>query len=187
MNLESSLVSDRTAHDRMAYRNNTFTDPEPLARRLRAWRSDCRVRFLIAGGAATLVNWLVRFPLDVMMPYAAAVALAAACHMALAFVLYRVWVFPGSDRHLLMQISDFILINLVSMAVTVGVSVALRQVLMALGIGPLVAAAAAHFVGIGSGAIAGYIGHRRITFRSQRDAARSALARSPARATAPAE
>jgi putative flippase GtrA len=86
-----------------------------------------------------------------------------------------------------MQISDFIVINLVSMAVTVGISVAMREVLLALHVGPIVAAAVAHFIGIGTGAIAGYIGHRRITFRSQRDVERSSLARASVGAAAPAE
>lgn len=181
-------MSDRRATlDSRKFPGSAFAAFAPLGRRLRHWRTDCRVRFLIAGGAATLLNWLVRFPLDLMMPYAAAVAAAAACHMAVAFVLYRTWVFPGSDRHLLMQISDFIVINLVSMAVTVGISVAMREVLLALHVGPIVAAAVAHFIGIGTGAIAGYIGHRRITFRSQRDVERSSLARASVGAAAPAE
>jgi len=177
-------VSNRRApHVRVDYPDSVHPSNHPFRR----WRDDCRVRFLIAGGAATLINWLVRFPLDLLMPYAAAVALAAACHMACAFVLYRTWVFPGSDRPLMMQVGDFILINLVSMAVTVAISVAFREILMSLQIGPAVAAAVAHFIGIGTGAIAGYIGHRRITFRSERDVVQSSMVRAPGRAAAPAE
>lgn len=180
------MSNRRAAHDRADFRESVYSSHRSY-RPFGRWRDDCRVRFLIAGGAATLINWLVRFPFDLLMPYAAAVAAAAACHMVCAFVLYRAWVFPGSDRPLMMQVGDFILINLVSMAVTVAISVAFKEILVSLQIRPVIAAAVAHFIGIGTGAIAGYIGHRRITFRSQRDALQSSMVRAPGGAAAPAE
>jgi energy-coupling factor transport system substrate-specific component len=132
---------------------------------LRRLSADPRARFLVAGGFATLVNWLIRFPLDVVLPYAGAVALAAVAHMVCSFMLYRSWVFPGSQRRLAEQVRDFVLVNLVGMAVTVGISVFLRQVLVSLSAEPWIAAAGAHIVGIASGAVAGYLGHGRVTFR----------------------
>jgi energy-coupling factor transport system substrate-specific component len=143
---------------------------EPAARStlfdwLRRLERDPRIRFLVAGGGATGLNWLVRFPLNVVMPYWAAVTLAACIHMACAFVLYRRWVFPGSERPLSVQVRDFILVNMIGLAVTVAVSVVLRQMLMACGMAELFASAGAHIVGIGCGAVAGYLGHRNVTFR----------------------
>ncbi len=44
-------------------------------------------RFLIAGGFAAAVNWAVRFPLSLLMPYAAAVIAAGALGMGVGFVI----------------------------------------------------------------------------------------------------
>jgi energy-coupling factor transport system substrate-specific component len=173
--------------DRPVYRGSSFVTVDDIARPqsappplslsptvandgldsgwLRRLSTDPRARFLVAGGFATLVNWLIRFPLDVVLPYAGAVAFAAVAHMVCSFMLYRSWVFPGSRRRFAEQVRDFVLVNLVGMAVTVGVSVFLRQILVSLAAEPWIAAAGAHIVGIASGAVAGYLGHGRVTFR----------------------
>lgn len=132
---------------------------------LRGLQRDRRVRFVVAGGFATGLNWLIRFPLNLVMPYAAAVALAAIAHMICTFILYRTWVFPGSRRGLPGQVRDFVVINVACLVVTVGVAVGLRLLLIGLGATEAITAAGAHLVGIGSGAVAGYLGHRRVTFR----------------------
>jgi putative flippase GtrA len=126
---------------------------------------DSRIRFLVAGGLATLVNWLVRFPINLVAPYAVAVALATAIGMVCGFIMYRAWVFPGSNRSLPEQIRDFIIVNLLSMVITVGTAVALRELILLLGIREVIAAAAAHAIGIAAGAVSNYCGHRRVTFR----------------------
>lgn len=172
--------------DRPIYRESSFVAVEEIARSqgaspplssptvadatlrggwLRRFSTDPRTRFLVAGGFATLVNWLIRFPLDVVMPYAGAVAFAAVAHMICSFMLYRSWVFPGSRRRFGEQVRDFVLVNLVGMAVTVGVSVFLRQILVSLAADAAIAGAVAHIIGIASGAVAGYLGHGRVTFR----------------------
>jgi putative flippase GtrA len=136
-------------------------------KRLAGWHRDERLRFLAAGGLAALVNWLARFPFNLMVPYAAAVVLATAVGMVCGFLLYRAWVFPGSDRPLLVQVRDFVLVNLAGMAVMVATAVALRSLLLSAAVPPLVAAAGAHATGIGIGAVANFIGHRHITFRGR--------------------
>jgi energy-coupling factor transport system substrate-specific component len=144
---------------------NDRDDEAPIGGLFARISADARARFLVAGGFATLVNWVVRFPLDIYLPYAAAVALAAVMHMSCSFVLYRSWVFPGSQRRLVEQIRDFALVNIVGMAVTVGLSVLLRQALLSVGVDSFSAGAVAHLIGIASGAVAGYLGHGRVTFR----------------------
>lgn len=126
---------------------------------------DTRVRFLIAGSFATAINWLIRFPLNLVMPFAAAVTLATLTHMMVAFVLYRLWVFPGSKRGTVQQVRDFILVNAVGMTVTVAVSVGLCECLVSAELAESIAAAAAHILGIAAGAVATYLGHGRLTFR----------------------
>lgn len=128
------------------------------------------VRFLLAGGFAALVNWLVRFPLSVFLPFPAAVALATVIGMTVGFVTYRHFVFPGSNRALAHQLRDFVLINLFSMGVVTAVAV-----LFADSIFPRMgmawhAEAMAHAIGIAVGAVTNFYGHRIFSFR-QRDAA----------------
>lgn len=121
-------------------------------------------RFLLIGGLAALINWLVRFPLSLLVPYAAAVSLATLIGMVFGFVLYRAYVFPGSDRALHHQIVAFTLVNLVSLAIVTGVATSL------VALPPLAALLGswtegfAHAAGIAAGAVSNFIGHRLITF-----------------------
>jgi putative flippase GtrA len=127
------------------------------------------LRFIIAGGFAAAVNWLVRFPLAAMMPFVPAVAVATGIGMIVGFLTYRQFVFPGSQRPLFGQIRDFIGVNLLGMAVTVAVAAASRHALVAV-IGPLSAVdALAHATGIAAGAVANFLGHKRVTFRGGLD------------------
>ncbi len=121
-------------------------------------------RFLLAGGFAAGVNWLVRFPLSVVLPYGAAVILAGAIGMTVGFVIYRYYVFPGSSRTAAQQVGGFVAVNLVGMAVVAAVAVILKD-----GLFPLIglrfaSEAIAHAVGIGAGAVANFVGHRNMTF-----------------------
>ena len=122
-----------------------------------------QARFLVAGTIAALVNWLVRFPLELTMPFAVAVLVAMAIGMACGFVLYDRWVFPGSVRPLVGKIRDFVAVNLVSQAVMFVVSVGARELLLAEWAATL-SGAAAHLLGIATGAIVSFLGHRAITF-----------------------
>ena len=123
-----------------------------------------QVRFLIAGGFAALVNWLVRFPLEMVMPFALAVSSALAVGMTAGFLLYDRWVFPGSVRPLASKARDFIAVNILTQAVMLMVTIGLREVALMAGVPVLPAGAGAHFVGIGAGALVSYLGHRAITF-----------------------
>jgi len=121
-------------------------------------------RFLIAGGAAALVNWLARFPLEIVLPFAAALLGATAIGMTCGFLLYQGWVFPRSDRPLTQQIRDFVLVNLAGQLAMFLAAVLLREVLLMLGFGALLASALAHMMGIAIGAVVNYLGHRHVTF-----------------------
>lgn len=126
-------------------------------------------RFLIAGGIAALVNWVVRFPIELVLPFLASLAAATAIGMTCGFLLYRSWVFPGSERPLLAQIRDFVLVNLTGQATMLAVAAIARELLLAAGIGVLVAGGAAHALGIAVGAVVNYVGHRHVTFTATGD------------------
>jgi putative flippase GtrA len=121
-------------------------------------------RFLIAGGIAALVNWLVRFPIELIVPFFAALLLATCIGMTCGFLLYRAWVFPGSSRPLRAQIRDFVLVNLTGQATMLGVAALARQLLILAQTETVVAGATAHALGIALGAVVNYLGHRHVTF-----------------------
>lgn len=125
-------------------------------------------RFLIAGGLAALVNWLVRFPLELVMPFALAVLAALAVGMTCGFLLYDRWVFPGSARPLAAKVRDFVAVNIATQAVMLVVTIGLREAALLAGVSSLYAGAGAHMLGIGAGAIVSYLGHRAVTFGKTR-------------------
>jgi len=122
------------------------------------------VRFILAGGVAALINWLVRFPLSYVMPFAAAVAAANVIGMVCGFLSYRLFVFPDSTRLVAHQVRDFIAVNLVSMVVVVLVSVLFADYLLPLLGWHWQVEAISHAMGIAAGAVSNYFGHRQFSF-----------------------
>ena len=125
------------------------------------------IRFLAAGGTASLVNWLVRFPLSLVLPFTGAVAIAYCVGMTLGFVLYQRWVFPGSTRSLWRQIVMFCAVNAVGLATVVASADVVRQAILQSGLAQSGAAGAlAHLTAIAIGACVNFLGHRVATFGS---------------------
>lgn len=124
------------------------------------------LRFLLAGGVAATLNWVVRFPLSAMMPFLPAVTVATIIGMIIGFVTYRLLVFPGSSRPVIQQIRDFVLVNSSSFLLVVIVAGLSRSVLLLIST-PGAAEPGAHAVGIAAGAILNYLGHSIVTFRNR--------------------
>jgi putative flippase GtrA len=122
--------------------------------------------FLLVGGSAAAAQWLARFPLNRLMPYAAAVVCAYALGMFIAFELNRRFVFPtGADaRH--RQFVRFFLVNILSFATVWAVSVGLGAYLLPRFMPPGLAEALGHGVGVLSPALASYFLHKHFTFRA---------------------
>lgn len=121
-------------------------------------------RFLLIGGGAAFVTWLVRFPLSHIMPFAAAVTLANIIGMTLGFIGYRRFVFPDSNRVVTHQLRDFLIVNLLSTFVVVGVALAFADYIL-----PMIgidwqAEAISHAIGIAAGAVSNYFGHKQFSF-----------------------
>lgn len=135
-----------------------------LHARLRGAHRSQPVRFLLAGGLAAGVNWVVRFPLSLVLPFAAAVFIAALIGMVIGFTAYRAFVFPGSTRPAIRQVPDFLAVNVAGTAVTTLTAVIFEPALASV-LATAPAQALAHAGGIAAGALANFHGHRRITFR----------------------
>lgn len=128
-------------------------------------------RFLLAGGIAAGVNWLVRFPLSVIVPFLPAVLIAAGIGMLVGFITYREFVFPRSPRPILLQLRDFVGVNLVALLAVTALSVLLLGLMSLLTSSVVLAEAVAHGLAIAMGAVLNYLGHSMITFgRSGRSA-----------------
>ncbi|MBG0792658.1 GtrA family protein [Methylocystis sp. H62] len=124
------------------------------------------VRFLALGGCAAAVNWLSRFPLERLMGFSAAVAMAYMIGMAVAFALFRRFVFPASDQPLERQVKFFILVNLAGIAQVWAVSMALvYYAFPAVGFISPLAEPLGHGIAIGVPTISSYFGHRLLTFQ----------------------
>lgn len=125
---------------------------------------DEKIRYIFAGGAAAGINWLVRFPLSEIMPFSAAVAVATMIGMVFGFFTYKHLVFGPTTRGLLGQIRDFIGVNLFAALFTVGVAVAVKDLLPWPEAWRVFVEPASHAAGIAAGAVVNYLGHRHITF-----------------------
>ena len=123
------------------------------------------LRFVLAGGVAAAVNFASRIALSLVLPYAAAVALAYFFGMATAFVLNRRFVFTGSTNPLHQQAMWFVTVNLVALLQTLGVSVLLADFVLPHAGLTWHAEELAHAVGIVTPILTSYLGHRHYTFR----------------------
>lgn len=123
------------------------------------------LRFLLAGGAAALVNFGSRLLLSNFLPYAVAIVLAYGCGMATAFLLNRRFVFRGSSNRLHQQVAWFVAVNALALLQTLAVSLLLADVVW-----PWIgftwhAAEVAHAAGIVVPIFTSYLGHKKWTFR----------------------
>lgn len=125
------------------------------------------MRFLALGGFAAAVNWLVRFPLSLFLPFEAAVFVAYMIGMSVGFHLYRRYVFPGSTRPVVQQTLLFLGVNLIGALVVLGVSTALLWAQGDLSIPLFAKEGLAHGLAIGVGAFANFVGHKYVTFATE--------------------
>jgi len=122
-------------------------------------------RFLLLGGLAAAINWLVRFPLSLFLPFSWAILVAYMIGMTAGFTLYRAYVFPGSDRPIGRQIVIFLLVNAFGAAIVWSVAIALvEKVFPELGY-TFMPEATGHGIAIGVGAAANFLGHKFVTFK----------------------
>lgn len=70
------------------------------------------LKFVLVGVTAALANWTSRYGMSHWLSFPVAVALAYLVGMSVAYALNRVFVFPGSNRPIARQASEFVLVNL---------------------------------------------------------------------------
>lgn len=123
--------------------------------------------FVLAGGVAAGANFLSRIVLSHWMPFGAAIVSAYVLGMGIAFVLNRLFVFRGAVNPLRGQAFWFTMINLLAVVQTLAVSLLLARVVF-----PYVGfhwhgESVAHAFGIAVPVVTSYVGHKRLSFRSE--------------------
>ena len=122
------------------------------------------VRFLIAGGSLSLLNLALRFGFDLAVPFRVAVGVAGALTVALSFFVYRSLVFRDTAPVTMRAMLIFVAVNLVGLAVTIGVAAAaLRGFASAEWV-----ATCSHALGIVAGAAVTFPLYRATTFVSRK-------------------
>ena len=81
--------------------------------------------FLITGGTAAAVNFFSRILYSLWLPFSVAVVLAYLTGMITAFILAKLFVFKNSQQSMQRSAVFFVLVNLVAVAQTWGISMGL--------------------------------------------------------------
>lgn len=123
-------------------------------------------RFLIAGGTAAVANFFSRMLFSLWLPYTAAIVAAYIIGMITAFFLNRLFVFRHATNSIRHQTVWFAAVNLAAVTQTVVISLLLaRYALPALGLHQHVETIA-HAFGVAVPVITSYVGHSRLSFRT---------------------
>jgi len=123
------------------------------------------VRFLFAGGIAAGANYGSRFLFSCWLSFEQAIVLAYLVGMIVAFVLMRRHVFDATGKTLIPQIVKFVFINILALAQTLIVSLALARWLFPKWGIVYHAEALAHLFGVLIPVVTSYFGHKLLTFR----------------------
>ncbi len=121
--------------------------------------------FLLTGGTAAAVNFGSRIVYNQYVDFSSAVIFAYITGMITAFVLAKLFVFKESQQSLHRSALFFILVNLVAIVQTWGISMGLAHYLLPfLGV-TLYVPEIAHAAGVAVPVFTSYIGHKRWSFK----------------------
>ena len=124
--------------------------------------------FLFNGGIALSVNLVSRFFLNMVMPFQPAVILAYLIGMAVAFALFRLFVFEPTARSAKSQFTRFALVNLVAIIQVWAISALLADYVFP-GTGMNWRPHdVAHFIGALVPVFSSYLGHKHFSFSDAR-------------------
>jgi putative flippase GtrA len=121
--------------------------------------------FLLTGGTAAVVNFGSRILYNQWLNYSYSIIIAYLTGMATAFVLARLFVFTESSQNWHRSALIFTLVNVVAVAQTWAISMALAHyVLPTVGITRF-APEIAHAAGVAFPVFTSYLGHKHWSFR----------------------
>jgi putative flippase GtrA len=132
---------------------------------IRQFMSRQFLMFLLTGGIAAVVNFGSRILYSTWLSFSSAIILAYITGMITAFVLAKLFVFKDSQLSVHRSAAFFVLVNLVAVLQTWGISMVLAYYLLPwLGV-TLFAQEIAHTFGVAVPVFTSYLGHRHWSFR----------------------
>ena len=121
--------------------------------------------FLLTGGTAAAINFSSRILYSQYFDFSSAVILAYITGMITAFMLAKLFVFKKSQQSVRRSALFFVIVNLVAIIQTWGISMGLAHYLLpSLGV-TLYVPEIAHATGVAVPVFTSYIGHKRWSFR----------------------
>ena len=124
-------------------------------------------RFLVAAGLSVPVNLGTRALFSRVMPYEAAIVVSHVCGMLTAYLLTRLFVFERSGRGATSELGRFALVNLVSLALTWIVAVALVRIVFPWLGYRMQPELTGHAIGLALSSVTSFLGHRHYSFRKR--------------------
>jgi putative flippase GtrA len=122
--------------------------------------------FVVIGGFAALVNVGSRIAFSHWMTYSIAIVAAYLCGMVTAFVLNRAIVFREASNALQHQLFWFTVINLLAVAQTLLVSLALADYVFPYMHFSWHGETVAHSIGVAVPVLSSFFGHKYLSFKS---------------------
>jgi putative flippase GtrA len=122
-------------------------------------------RFILVGGTAALLHWLSRIAINQFTTFGWAVVLAYPVGIIVAFVLNKLFVFPGSRRSRKFEVSFFFLVNILAFPLVWAIAYILGENILASLMPLQLALAIGHGVGVAAPVLVSFLLHKFITFR----------------------
>lgn len=123
------------------------------------------IRFLLAGGVAAAMNFGSRFVFSLAMPFWLAVICAFFVGATTGFLLFRLLVFPYSQKPIHDQAIAFLAVSAFGGIQTWLISLGLAEYALPAIAYPGPVESTAHAVGIGIPIITSFFGHKWLSFR----------------------
>lgn len=120
--------------------------------------------FLVAGGLAAAANFMSRVLFSLWFTYSHAVIAAYVVGMLTAFILNSIYVFPKSDQIKLIQVRDFIVVNMSFLPLVWLGSIKLNTALIHLGLKSY-SEEIAHFIALSLPMFATFLIYKFFTFK----------------------
>lgn len=121
--------------------------------------------FILTGGFAAACNLLSRAALSLILPFPVAVVIAYAIGMAVAFTMFRRFVFDARNGGIRGQAVRFFWVNMIALAQVFAISLLLNEIVLpALGV-TWHREALAHVIGVAFPIVSSWFLHKHYTFK----------------------
>lgn len=127
------------------------------------------ITFVFCGGLAACANMGARWVLSHWLPFEVSIVIAYCIGMVTGFLLFKIVVFTSAhSQNFLKEIVWYIIINILSLAQTLGLSILLAKYIFPKVNMHVYPEDIAHMIGVGIPVITSYLGHKYLTFGAKK-------------------